>query len=95
MRRTAATAVGLGLVALLALTGCGPSHGTVYDKRHTAASTSSRRSCSGHGHHRHCRQVPVHHREKWELCIQDGGRKGCRSVSSTTYNKYAVGQQYP
>jgi len=37
----------------------------------------------------------VHHPEKWELCIRDGGKQGCKSVSHTTYDKYAVGQQYP
>jgi hypothetical protein len=85
-------------LAALALAGCGsaPKSGTVVDKRHHSASTSYRRSCSGHGHSRHCRQVPVHHAAKWELDLKAGnGKTGWRKVSESDYNRYQIGQQYP
>jgi hypothetical protein len=85
-------------LAVLALAGCNnaPHSGTVIDKRHHSASTSYRRSCSGHGHSRHCRQVPVHHAAKWELDLKaSNGNTGWRKVSQSEYNRYQVGQQYP
>ncbi len=94
-RHRAVGVFAVGLAGMLALAGCAPGHGTVYDKRHTAASTSYRTSCSGHGSHRHCRRRPVHHSEKWQLCLRDGKKTGCKSVSAATYARYDVGQQYP
>jgi hypothetical protein len=85
-------------LAALAVAGCGsaPRSGTVVDKRHHAASTSYRRSCSGHGHSRHCRQVPVHHAAQWELDLKSSsGKTGWRSVSQSDYDRYQIGQQYP
>jgi hypothetical protein len=86
-------------VAACALAGCGggaPRSGVVIDKRSHAASTSYRRSCSGHGHSRHCRQRPVHHAARYELDLRAGnGKTGWRSVPASTYSRYAIGQQYP
>lgn len=77
------------VVALLALTACGPDAGEVVDKEHRPAYTSM--VCTGKPVH--C--TPQRHAEKWRLKVKADGETGWVEVSRHEYEKYPVGRWYP
>lgn len=78
--------VALAVVAVLALTGCGPQieSGTVLDHRYDEAYTTF--VYAGRGI-----LVPVRHSEDWNLLIEDEDDGTWVEVSEAEYESYEVG----
>lgn len=97
MRRLAVVAV-----ALLALTGCGPTEGEVVDKKHIPNRSYwgnvPVETCSGTGSARRCTtrwENRYHSRpEEWHLYLNFQGKVHDKRVNRTTYYRWNIGDYY-
>jgi hypothetical protein len=99
MRKTLAVAVVSGVV--LALAACGIRSGVITERTYEESYTNQncRWVTTGGGGKLPAQQTyqcqPIHEPERWGFWLSDDGDTGWVEVSRTTWDSYAVGDQYP
>ena len=85
-----------GVVAVLALSGCGNTPtGTIIEKEYEARKSSVTTTCSGTGAKRSCKPTTKTKPECWELEIKDSaGEEHEICVSEREWKKWNVGDRY-
>ena len=87
----------VALVVLIALISCAPETGNVYGKRYHPSYVYATNQCLSYSKSGVCLvNLPTFHTmpESFDLCLDDGKDRGCRTVPKSTYDEYEIGDWY-